>query len=59
MATGLTGPYCWAANIFTSGDVARVESAEPPAAPTGAEVATATMWQAVHNAEENGLDWVQ
>jgi hypothetical protein len=41
MATGLSGAYCWAANVLDVVDSVRIQAAETPAAPTAAELAQA------------------
>ena len=44
-AEGLTGPLCWAAELYYEGDSARIESAPAPASPTEEELAAAKAWQ--------------
>ena len=44
-AEGLSGPYCWAAEMIEEGTSTRIESAPAPASPTEEEMAAANAWQ--------------
>jgi hypothetical protein len=46
MATGLSGEYCWAVDLYEQGESARIEAAATPASPTAEEVAQAVAYQA-------------
>ena len=46
MATGLSGEYCWAVDLYEQDDSARIEAAATPASPTAEEVAQAVAYQA-------------
>ena len=46
---GLSGEYCWAVSLFSSGDSARIESTPAPPSPTGEELAAAKAWEVAHS----------
>ena len=48
VAEGLSGPYCWAAELCNEGDRARMESAPAPASPTEEELSAAKAREAAH-----------
>jgi hypothetical protein len=48
VASGLIGPYCWAAELVENGDSVRIEPAEAPASPTPEELARALAYAVAH-----------
>ena len=53
VAEGLSGPLCWAVEMYYHGNSARIESAPAPASPTEEELelVTAKAWQVAHPPE--------
>ena len=49
---GLSGEFCWAVEVFSQGESARIEAAPAPASPTEEELAAAVAWQVIHSAED-------
>ena len=53
VAEGLSGPLCWAVEMYYHGNSARIDSAPAPASPTEEELelVTAKAWQVAHPPE--------
>ena len=45
VAEGLSGPLCWASEVYEQGESVRIESAPAPPSPTEEELAAAKAWE--------------
>ena len=57
VADGLSGPLCWAAELYHEGESARIESAPAPESPTEEELTAAKAWHEAHPLSESDDEW--